>query len=114
VVALCALASAALVIHATRRVGSPPLLQVLFAGWVAAPFGLLAAALRRSPHWPARMRATLAAVCVLACVASLAAYAIAAFAVAKPRAPIFVLTPPLTSLLAAIALIVAAVRARRP
>ena len=114
VVAFGALMSAAFVIHATRRAGSPLLLQVLFTGWVAAPFGLLAVGLLRSPRWPAPVRATLATVSVLVCVASLVAYAIVAFAVTKPRAPVFVLVPPLTSILAAIAVIVAALRARRP
>ena len=114
VVAFGALASAALVVLAMRRVGSPLLLQVLFAGWVAAPFALLAAGLVRSPRWPAPVRATLATVSVLVCVASLVAYAIVAFAAAKPRAPVFVLVPPLTSILAAIAVVVAALRTRRP
>lgn len=114
VVAFGALASAALVVYTTRRVGAPPVLQILFAGWVAAPFGLLAAALLQSARWPAPVRATLATVSVLVCVASLVAYAIVAFAVARPRAPVFVLVPPLTSTLAAIAVIVAALRTRRP
>ena len=113
VAAAGALLSAALVVHATRRVGSPPLLQALFAGWVVAPFALLAAGLMRSSRWPAPVRATLGIVSVLVCVASLVAYAIVAFAATKPRAPVFVLVPPLTSILAAIAVIVAALRARR-
>jgi hypothetical protein len=64
-VAIGAVVSAALVLYATRRVGSPPLLQALFAAWVVAPFGLLAVGLARSPPWPAPARATMAAVSVI-------------------------------------------------
>jgi hypothetical protein len=108
-----AVSSAALVLYATRRVGSPPLLQVLFAGWVVAPFGLLTAGLARSPRWPAHVRATMATVSVIVAVASVIAYGVGALSLSRPTAPVFVLGPPVTGVVAVIAVIVAAVRARR-
>jgi len=112
-VALGAVVSAAFVLYATRRVGAPPLLQVLFAGWVVAPFGLLAAGLVRSPRWPAPVRARLAIVAVLVAAAAVIAYGLDAFGMARPTAPIFVLGPPVASVAALIAVIAAALRARR-
>ena len=113
VLAIGAVVSAALVLYATRRVGAPPLLQVLFAGWVVAPFGLLAAGLARAPRWPAPVCDTLATVSVIVGVASVIAYGVGTFGVSRPRAPVFVLGPPITSVVAVVAVIVAAVRAGR-
>jgi hypothetical protein len=112
-VAVGAVVSAALVLYATRRVGAPLLLQALFAGWVLAPFGLLTAGLARAPRWPAHVRATMATVAVIVAVASVIAYGVGALGLSRPTAPVFVVGPPVTSVVAVIAVIVAAVRARR-
>ena len=110
--AIGAVVSAALVLYATRRVGSPPLLQALFAAWVVAPFGLLAVGLARSPRWPPPVRATMATVSVIVAAASVIAYAVGAFGLSRPRAPVFVLGPPITSAVAVVAVILAALSAR--
>ncbi len=101
-----ALVSAALVLYATRQVGAPLLLQVLFAGWVVAPFGLLFVGLARAPRWPASVRATMATVSVIVAAASVLAYGVGAFGLSRPRAPVFVLGPPITSAVAVVAVIV--------
>ena len=80
---------------------------------MVAPFGLLAVGLARSPRWPAPVRATMATVSVIVAVASVIAYGVGALGLSRPRAPVFVLGPPITSVVAVIAVIVAAVRARR-
>jgi len=112
-IAIGAVVSAALVLYATRRVGSPPLLQALFAAWVVAPFGLLAVGLARSPRWPPPVRATMATVSVIVAAASVIAYAVGAFGLSRPRAPVFVLGPPITSAGAVIAVMMTAVVSRR-
>ena len=112
-VAIGAVVSAALVLYATRRVGSPPLLQALFAAWVVAPFGLLAVGLARSPRWPAPVRATMATVSVIVAVASVIAYGVGAFGLSRPRAPVFVVGPPITSAVAVIAAFTSWIRRRR-
>jgi hypothetical protein len=100
-------------LYATRRIGAPLLLQALFAGWVVAPFGLLAVGLARAPRWPAPVPATMTTVSVIVAVASVIAYGVGAFGLSRPRAPVFVVGPPITSAVAVIAVIVAAVRAQR-
>ena len=112
-VTVAAVISAALVIYATRRVRAPLLLQVLFAGWVVAPFGLLAAGLVRSSRWQAPPREMLSAASVIVAVASVIAYGVVALGSSRPRAAVFVLGPPVTSAVAIIAVLVAALRARR-
>jgi len=112
-VAAGALVSAALVLYATRHVGAPLLLQVLFAGWVVAPFGLLFVGLARAPRWPASVSATMTTVSVIVAAASVLAYGVGAFGLSRPKAPVFVLGPPITSAVAVVAVFVAAVRARR-
>ena len=106
-------ASVALALLATHRVHSPVSLRVLFAVWVLAPFALLAAALARSADWPAVVRRTLAAAAACGAPASAVAYGIAALGSARPRAPVFVLLPPISILLAALAVLIAALVARR-
>ena len=69
--------------------------------------------LARSPRWPAPVRATLATVSVIVAVASVIAYGVGAFGLSRPKAPVFVLGPPITSVVAVVAVIVAAIRARR-
>jgi hypothetical protein len=95
-----ALGSIALTLYAGRT--APPFLQVLFAGWVAAPFVLLAAARARSTRWRPRTRAVLDTVSVVAAIASVAVYGVA-LAVRSNPTPVFVLTPPMVAFVAAIA-----------
>ena len=110
---LGAAASVALALLATHRVRSPAPLRGLFAVWVLAPFALIAAALSRSAGWPATVRRTLAAVAAISGPVSAVAYGAVALAPARPRAPVFVLLPPVTALIAAVAVLIAAVVARR-
>ena len=112
-VAVGALVSAALVLYATRHVGAPLLLQVLFAGWVVAPFGLLFVGLARAPRWPASVSATMTTVSVIVAAASVLAYGVGTFGFSRPKAPVFVLGPPITSAVAVVVVFVAAMRARR-
>ena len=80
---------------------------------MVAPFGLLAVGLARSPRWPAPVRATMATVSVIVAVASVIAYGVGALGLSRPTAPVFVLGPPITSVVAVLAVVAAAVRARR-
>jgi hypothetical protein len=107
-----AVASAVLTAYATQRVRSPILLRVLFALWVLAPFGLLALGRARSAGWPASVARTLEAAAWTVALGSAIAYGAVAVGSARPRAPVFVLLPPLSSLAAAIAVAIAALRAR--
>ena len=74
---------------------------------------LLAVGLARSPRWPPPVRATMATVSVIVAAASVIAYAVGAFGLSRPRAPVFVLGPPITSAVAVVAVIIAALGARR-
>ena len=106
-------ASVALALLATHRVHALSSLRGLFAVWVLAPFALMAAALSRSAGWPPAVRTTLTVVAALSAPASAVAYGIVALGPARPRAPVFVLLPPITALVAAIAVLIAAIVARR-
>ena len=106
-------ASVALALLATHRVQSPASLRGLFALWVLAPFAVVAAALSRSAGWPPTVRNTLTAVAALGAPASAVAYGIVALGPARPRAPVFVLLPPISALAAALAVVIAAIVARR-
>jgi hypothetical protein len=55
----------------------------------------------------------MATVSVIVAVASVIAYGVAALGLSRPKAPVFVVGPPVTSVVAVVAVIVAAVRARR-
>jgi len=110
---LGAAASVALALLATHRVHSPASLRAVFAVWVLAPFALTGAALSRSAAWPPAVRRTVAAVAAIGGPASAVAYGIVALGPARPRAPVFVLLPPLSALVAAIAVLIAVVVARR-
>ena len=113
----------ALVVGAVGSVGlmlragqsAPRLLQILFTGWVLAPFVVLAAADVLSKRWSALTRATLHAVTLVVALAPLAIYGYIALGPPREKAaPAFVLTPPLSWLLIAITLSTAAfISARR-
>ena len=110
---LGAAASVALALLATHRVHSPASLRGLFALWVLAPFALIAVALSRSATWPPLVRRTVAAVGAIGGPVSALAYGIVALGPARPRAPVFVLLPPISALVAASAVLIAAIVARR-
>jgi hypothetical protein len=55
----------------------------------------------------------MATMSVIVAVTSVIAYGVVAFGLSRPRAPIFVLGPPITSAVAVIAIIAAALGARR-
>jgi hypothetical protein len=112
-VAAGAAGSVGLVVHAGRRVGSPRLLQELFAIWVFSPFVILALGEVVSKRWSALTRAALHGVMLVVTVASLIVYAVVALAPARPKAPAFVLVPPLSWLLTAIVVPAAAFVSRR-
>jgi hypothetical protein len=107
-----AVVSAVLMVYATQRVRSPILLRVLFALWVLAPFGLLAVARVRSAGWPAPVQRTLDIAAWAVALVSAIAYGVSALGSARPRAPVFVLLPPISCLAAAIAVSIAAFRTR--
>jgi hypothetical protein len=108
-----AVGSVALMLRAGQS--APRLLLILFAGWVLSPFVVLAVADRFSKRWSALTRATLHAVTLVVALAPLAIYGFVALGPPREKtAPAFVLTPPLSWLLIAIALsTVALISARR-
>jgi cation transport ATPase len=84
---------------------APRLLQILFTGWVLSPFVVLAGADVVSKRWSALTRATLHIVTLVVALATLALYGFVALGPAREKnAPVFVLTPPLSWLLVAVAL----------
>lgn len=99
-------------IHAARH--PPPVLIVLFVIWVLSPFLFLGAAHRKSGRWLTGTQVTLHIVTLFVAVVSIAVYADDAVAhrTAHPAA-VYVLVPPISLLLSAIALGVAAGMAKR-
>jgi hypothetical protein len=91
----------------------PPFLLVLFAFWVVSPFALLALAEWISTRWSPSTRATLRAVTLAVTVASIAIYGGVLFLHAKARVPFFVLVPPMSWALTAIAVSAASLIQRR-
>jgi len=110
-----AVSSVALMLQVGQRDDStiPPLLLVLFTGWVVSPFAALLlteiVAKRRSIE-----RATLHWMMLIVTVTSLAIYAYVAFAPPKPQPAFWFLIVPLASwVLLAIAVIASRRRTRR-
>lgn len=91
--------SVALTLFAGHRIGAPVVVQVLFAGWVALPFVILAAALWASSRRSAATRLVLSRAAVVVAVASLAVYTFASLATSRAATPVFVLVAPLSVLL---------------
>ena len=93
---------------------APRLLQILFTGWVLSPFVVLAAAGVVSKRWSPLPRAALHIVTLVVALATLALYGYVALGPPREKnAPVFVLTPPLSWLLIAIALSTAAFISKR-
>jgi membrane-associated HD superfamily phosphohydrolase len=110
--------SVGLLLRAGRRNDSR-LLMVLMAMWVLSPFVALVWAHMVSKRWPVLTRSTLYSLMLVLTVASLAIYSDAV--VSPPKAQgafVFVVVPPVSWLLAAVALLTAALlssrRSRRP
>jgi hypothetical protein len=102
---LGAAASVALMVRAgyRGRGNPPPLLMVLFTGWVLAPYGALAAAGLSGRRWPPLMRAALDVMTLVVVIVSLAIYGYVAFGPPRAQvAPAFVIVPPASCLLAAV------------
>ena len=97
-----AVGSVALLIYAGRH-SAAPLVIVLMAGWVLAPYLVLLWAERRSARWSPPVRAAFGRMALLTTVGSLAVYL--RFAL-QPRgtkpAAAFVAVPPTSLLLAAV------------
>jgi hypothetical protein len=108
-VALAAAGAGSLAFMAIVGQRAPLFLLVIFAAWVLAPFLGLAWADRMATPWPVMMRATLYAVMLAVAVGSLAVYAGVAFGPPRSQpAFMFVVLPPASTLLAALALWMAA------
>ena len=105
--------SVALLLRASQRKGAPLLLVVLFAGWVASPYALVAAARMFAKRWPPRGRLWIDFAAITVAVASLAVYAAAALGPSDPKTAIFVLVAPASWLLIGIAVTIAALTSDR-
>ena len=96
------------------RGNPPPFLMVLFTFWVLSPYVLLWWASALSRRWSASTRTALEVVTLIVAIASLAVYGY--FAFGPPRAqvaPPFVVVPPASWLLTAIAVATTALVSRR-
>jgi hypothetical protein len=104
--------SIALLLHAKQH--PPPLLVVLFIIWVLAPFAVLGIAQLVSKRWAPGTQATLYMVTFFVAIASLLIYGDDALyhRTAHP-AFVYVAVPPASWLLGAIAVSIAALKARR-
>jgi hypothetical protein len=103
-----AVGSAGLTIYAGRR-NSSLLLVTLFLGWVLSPFIALAWAHAKSRHWAGFTRATLHWLMLVVAVASPLIYGLVALGPARVKpAFVFVVVPPVSWLLIAAALAIAA------
>src|SRR5689334_23343388 len=100
-----AVGSLALFLYAGRNKHPGILVVVLFAMWVVSPFLVLGIAEQVSNHWSDLTRRVLRVVTLLVTLASLAIYGMVALGPLSPRmVPIFVMVPPLSWLLIALAL----------
>lgn len=107
-----AVGSVGLTLHAGRH--SPRILLVLFAAWVLFPFVALLITSVVSRRWPLLTQATLYGVMLVVTMGSLAIYGNVALGGATTNpTPTFVLVPPASCLLIAIAISLAALMARR-
>jgi hypothetical protein len=90
--------------------GRPPLfLRVLFAIWVLSPFAALVAAHAASARWSRRTRTTLYSLMLAIALVSLGIYGTVALGPPRPQeAFVFVVVPPASWLLIAVALPLAA------
>jgi hypothetical protein len=110
-----ALGSVGLMLHVGLRKNSPQLLLTLFAIWVLAPFAALALVYLVSKGWSVRTRAALYRVVLVLTLASLALYGAVALRPLGPKTTfVFVIVPPVSCLLSAIVLLLAAFLSGRP
>ena len=107
-----AVGSIGLMLHAKQH--PPPLLVGLFVIWVLSPFAALGAAHRASKRWASGTQTTLHVVTMFVVLASLLIYGDDAVnhRTAHP-AFVYVAVPPASWLFGVIALLIAALRARR-
>jgi hypothetical protein len=105
--------SAAFMVYAGKRVGSPSLLIVLFTVWVVSPFALLGLAIVVSKRWTDLTRVTLYRVTPIVSAAALVIYGISALSAQRPKTAVFVMVAPLSCLFIVIAILTAAFLTRR-
>ncbi len=109
-----AVGSVVLTVYAGRHnMHTPPMLLVLFAGWVLSPFVVLALAIFASRRWAVRTRAALHVSAFVVTLGALALYAHVSLALPKPKTAVFVLVPPASWLFIAAVLLAAALVGRR-
>jgi hypothetical protein len=107
-----AILSLGLMVFAARH-GTPRLLVIVMAGWVASPFLLAGIAYARSNRWPEPVRRALQRVMIAVAIGSVAVYALdSAHHLGGKPAAMFVLLPPVSWLLGLLVVGVAAVRTR--
>ncbi len=111
--AIGAVGTLVLFFRATDR--TPPLLIVLFVGWLLMPFAILAGARVASKRWAATTQAALHGVTIVTALASLAIYGnvIRITPQGSPKAAPFVVAAPASLLLAAVVISLAALVSRR-
>jgi hypothetical protein len=101
-----------LMLHAGR--GTPPVLLVLFVGWVLMPFAALAWANARANGWSPLTRWTLYGATLLITAVTWTVFGgVVLPPTGSPRAAPFVIVPPASLLLIAIAVPLAALISRR-
>ena len=105
-----AVGSVALFLRASQRKGPTPLLIVLFVIWVLSPYVLLVVARLFAKRWPPSSRAWIHLAAVVVAALSLVAYSVTALGPSEPKTQVFVLVAPVSWLLVAIAVGIAAVR----
>jgi hypothetical protein len=107
-----AMGSVALTLRAGQR--TPRLLLLVFVVWVLCPFAALAWASAVSPRWAVLTRATLFCVTLLVTIGSLAIYGgLVQRPAGTANAFLFVVVPPVSLLLAAIAVALVALLSRK-
>ena len=99
--------------HAGARVGSPLLLRLLFAVWVLSPFAAILTGYGISTSWRPSLRVALHAITLVTAAGSSLAYAYFALGSARPATAAFALIPPVSWLLAAVALGITAFSLRK-
>jgi hypothetical protein len=107
--AICAVG---LTTYAGARVGSPPVLRLLFAVWVLSPFAAILTGFAISTSWRPSMRVALQTITLVTAAGSSLAYAYFALGAARPATAAFVLIPPASWLFAAVVLGITALSAK--
>ena len=105
------MASIALTLFAGRN--SPPVLTLLFCGWVLSPFLFLLMIDSQARRWSTATQKTMHGTALAISVASIVVYGVATFTATKPRTPVFLLVPAFTWIAAGIALAISAAATKR-